>query len=84
MGPCLTDAAPEATPEVPFANEPLRQSPNAYPGDHRGLLSRWGHADLRNSVRQGVRTEGALLAKRMKCPSAKQACQPRLRTVQAR
>jgi len=32
VGPCLTDAAPEAAPEVPLANEPLRRSPNAYPG----------------------------------------------------
>jgi len=58
VGPCLTDAAPEAAPEGPFANEPLRRNPNAYPGDHRGLLSRWGYTDLRNSVRQRVQNQG--------------------------
>jgi hypothetical protein len=51
LGPCLTAAAPEAAPEVSFASEPLRRCPNAYCGGQRGLLSRWVHADLRETWR---------------------------------
>jgi hypothetical protein len=51
LGPCLTAAAPEAAPEVSFASKPLRRCPNAYRGGQRGLLSRWVHADLRETWR---------------------------------
>ena len=38
MGSCLTDATRETAPGVPFANLPLRQSPNACASDRRGIL----------------------------------------------
>ena len=52
LGPCLTAAAPKAAPEVSFANEPLRRRPNACRDGQRGLLSRWVHADLRETWRR--------------------------------
>jgi hypothetical protein len=52
VGPCLTAAAPKAAPEVSFATKPLRRCPNACCGGQRGLLSRWVHADLRETWRR--------------------------------
>jgi len=79
-GRYLPEAALRPLPRCRSRMCPIRRSPNAYAGDHRGFLSRWGHGDLRNSLRQRVRTKRALLAERMKCPATKQACQPRPRT----
>ena len=46
MGPCLTDAAPEAAPAELFAGKPLRQGPNLNLSDRCGKTRRWFHGHL--------------------------------------
>jgi len=46
MGPCLTDAAPEAAPGELFVGEPLRGGPNINLSDRCGSLHWWVHVHL--------------------------------------
>ena len=53
MGPCLTDAAPEAAPGELFVEEPLRGGPNINLSDRCGSLHRWVHVHL-STARDGT------------------------------
>ena len=54
MGPCLTVRPLGPPPGAPSVCEPLRRSPNGCRGDHRGLLRRWIHANLRVAFPAGI------------------------------
>ena len=53
MGPCLTDAAPEAAPGELFVEEPLRGGPNINLSDRCGSLHRWVHVHI-STARDGT------------------------------
>ena len=53
MGPCLTDAAPEAAPGELFVRELLRGGPNTNLNGRCGSLHRWFHVHL-STARDGT------------------------------